>query len=530
MKNLFLFLALLLSVNAYSQATLIKDINVGTGGAFEDYISNFVGYGNAIYFVAKDVTTGFELWKSDGTATGTVRVKDINAGAADSKPRNLVVANNKLFFTAETAAEGRELWATDGTEAGTKIVKNILSGTGSGIREETKLVVYNNQVYFSANDGTGAELWKSDGTDAGTTIVKDINFGTPENLVVFQNKLFFFLSADMYSTDGTVAGTVKIKNLSSSPSLLHVGTPYAYNNKLYLSVGLDGYYSAEPWVSDGTDAGTKLLKDLVPGAANGSSPENFYGFKNFVYIDGTGFWRTDGTEARTVRLVPYPSRSGQGERLTFANDGNKMYFAAFTQANGFGKDLWVTDSSGLGTKVVLYINGEVLGSDPAWFTSANGKVYFTAGNFDNGRELWVTDGTPLGTKIVAEIVRGWDGGNPQNTIFWNGNLYFAATTAANGTELWKFALPTATTDLIASKDLFRVAQNPVNQSIAIDWTNNDNQILTLTNAVGQVVTTHKTEDKTGSWRFNSSELANGFYILKGQTSAAYQVEKIVVQH
>jgi trimeric autotransporter adhesin len=534
MKNLFLFIALLFTANASAQATIIKDINAGTSGAFEDYIYEFAGYGNAIYFVAKDATTGFELWKSDGTAAGTIRVKDINAGTLDSKPRNLVVANNKLFFTAQTAAEGRELWVTDGTDAGTKIVKNILAGTGSSIQEDTKLVVFNNQVYFEANDGTtGSELWKSDGTDAGTTIVKDINAGSSSNyarnLVVFQNKLFFFSFTEMYSTDGTAAGTVKIKTFSSTST--YIAAPYVHNSKLYLSVGLQGYYSAEPWISDGTDVGTKLLKDIIPGAADGSSPENFIGFKGLVLIDVDGIWFTTGTESGTARFLSTPMRLYQNERLTFANDGNKLYFTALSDASSFwGKDLWVLDGTTGERRVVKYINGTVLGSKPEWLTLANGKAYFTAENFDNGRELWVSDGTEFGTRLAADIVAGRDGGNPQNTIFWNGNLYFAATTAANGTELWKFAVPTATTDLIASKDLFKIAQNPVNQSIAIDWTNSENQILTLTNAVGQVVATHKTADKTGSWRFNTSELPNGLYILKGQTSAAYQVEKIVVQH
>ncbi len=534
MKYLIFSIALLLSANAAAQSSLIKDINVGANSAFEQYIYEFAGFGNAIYFVAKDATFGFELWKSDGTSAETVRVKDINAGAADSKPRSLVVANNKLFFTAQTAAEGRELWVTDGTEVGTKIVKNIRAGASSGITsEEDKLIAYNNAVYFTADNGTlGGELWKSDGTDAGTVLVKDLDVGAGSayiaSMVVFQNKLFFFADSQMYSTDGTAAGTVKIKSFSTYPSF-YSGAACAYNNKLYLSIGYTGYYSSEPWVSDGTDAGTKQLKDITAGAPNGSAPENFYGFKNHVYFDSEFFWRTDGTEAGTTQFLPYSVRLYQRETLTFVNDGNKMYFAAQSQTGGFSKDIWVTDGTTAGTKVIKFINSDLFGSKPDWLTLANGKCYFSAENSAFGRELWVSDGTTLGTKLASDIVVGGSG-NPENTIFWKGNLYFVATTAANGKELWKYVVPTATADLVATKDLFRLAQNPVNQLIAIELGPTENQNFTLTNAVGQVVATHKIEGNSGSWRLNTSALPSGLYLLKSETNAAYQVEKIVIQH
>jgi ELWxxDGT repeat protein len=535
MKNFILLMALLFAANAQAQSSLIKDINAGTSDAFEQYIYDFVGYGNSIYFVAKDLTSGFELWKSDGTSAGTIRVKDINSGTADSKPRSLVVANNKLFFTAQTAAEGRELWVTDGTEAGTKLVKNIGAGAANGAGlEDNQLVVYNNNVYFTANNGTlGYELWKSDGTDAGTVIVKDLSVGSDNtfiaSMVVFQNKLFFFADSEMYSTDGTAAGTVKIKSFATYPSF-YSGATLVYNNKLYLSIGYTGYYSSEPWISDGTDAGTKQLKDIVAGASEGSVPENFYGFKNHVYMDTRSFWRTDGTEAGTVEFSPNSVRLYQQERINFVNDGTKMYFAATSQPGSFSKDIWVTDGTVAGTKVIKYINSTFFGSKPDGLVLANGKCYFSAENSTYGRELWVTDGTDAGTKLASDVVAGNTSSNPENNIFWNGNIYFVATTAANGKELWKFAVTTATTDLTATKDLFKTAQNPVNQSITIEWINAPSQILTLTNAVGQVVATHKTKDNSGVWQFNSTDLPDGLYLLKSETNAAYQVEKIVVQH
>ena len=130
-------------------------------------------FDNAVFFSAFDRTSGFELWKSDGTEAGTVRVKDINPGASGSIPGGFTVFNNALYFSAFDATSGFELWRSDGTEAGTVRVKDINPGPGGS--SPFGFTISNNALYFSADDGTnGFELWKSDGTEPGTVRVNDI--------------------------------------------------------------------------------------------------------------------------------------------------------------------------------------------------------------------------------------------------------------------------------------------------------------------------------------------------------------------
>jgi ELWxxDGT repeat protein len=98
------------------------------------------------------------LWKSDGTTSGTVMVKDINSGSGSSYPNYLTAVGNTLYFKATDGTYGEELWKSDGTASGTVMVKDIRSGSGSS--SPSYLTAVGNTLYFQANDGTdGEELY-----------------------------------------------------------------------------------------------------------------------------------------------------------------------------------------------------------------------------------------------------------------------------------------------------------------------------------------------------------------------------------
>src|SRR5262249_56133663 len=104
------------------------------GGRGEEMVLGWVGLSDvngSVFFSADDGTQGRELWKSDGTAAGTVLVKDIYSGNASSSPQNLTNVNGTLFFIATDGVTGAELWKSDGTAAGTALVKDIYSGNAS---------------------------------------------------------------------------------------------------------------------------------------------------------------------------------------------------------------------------------------------------------------------------------------------------------------------------------------------------------------------------------------------------------------
>ena len=81
--------------------------------------------GNRLFFNANDFVARRELWVSDGTEMGTMRVLDINTIGAGSELANPVDVNDTLFFAADDEVSGAELWKSDGTFTGTVRVKDI---------------------------------------------------------------------------------------------------------------------------------------------------------------------------------------------------------------------------------------------------------------------------------------------------------------------------------------------------------------------------------------------------------------------
>jgi ELWxxDGT repeat protein len=417
--------------------TLVKDINPGSASSNTIGEYNLAPLGNQLIFAAKGNANGIELWKTDGTAAGTVPVKDINPGIPDSKPTYLWPAGNVLLFTAETAANGREVWRTDGTEAGTFLLKDIFTGPfgsteieifpGYTITIMSGFHVFNQKAYFIASDGINkGNLYVTDGTAANTTLVK------------------------------TLVGPA---NLSSILLINSINYP----DKFFFSV-TDGMSRSELWQSDGTTAGTNVFKSfhfsdehifplLFKNYRGGNGADVLYQGNTFFFTaaseaDGNELWKSDGTPGGTVMVknIGPGAASGIGEILSYQYTTSGLYFAANNGTQGV--ELWQSNGTAEGTIMVQDIRTGALPSNPQLMLLNNGKVFFGAndGEFPFDTDLFVLNGnfTPLPAALASfSVVKtGADASINWETITEANTSHFTierssdgATFNAIGTEL-----------------------------------------------------------------------------------------------
>jgi ELWxxDGT repeat protein len=116
------------------------------------------------------------------------------------------------------------VYITDGTSSGTTLVKDIYPGALSS--SPADFAVLNGYMYFTAATAAeGRELWRTDGTTANTTLVKDIYPGIEssngeDNYELFSNGSYLLFAAnttanglELWKSDGTTAGTVLLKDI-----------------------------------------------------------------------------------------------------------------------------------------------------------------------------------------------------------------------------------------------------------------------------------------------------------------------------
>lgn len=229
-------------------------------------VNEMVSMDDTIYLLLAGV--GTDLWKSDGTPDGTVKVADFHYAS------QLTVAGNRLYLIDQpdfVSAE-EELYSTDGTFAGTAIVKNI---NGASSANPENLFAFQEQLAFTAFDAaSGKEVWITDGTEEGTRILKEINPGPGSSVssplfTILDGALYFPAyspehGSELWKTDGTTEGTVMLKDIVPGPESSKPSALSRTGGKLYFSA-YTPEHGYEVWSTDGTAEGTGLVVDVLPG-------------------------------------------------------------------------------------------------------------------------------------------------------------------------------------------------------------------------------------------------------------------------
>ncbi len=119
--------------------------------------SELTNVNGKLYFTAIDSINDGELWASDGTAAGTLRVKNISL-TSSSFPINLTNVNGLLYFAADDSVNGNELYRSDGTALGTKRIASFVPGFFGG--NPKNITTMGTNVFLSAEDDIhGRELF-----------------------------------------------------------------------------------------------------------------------------------------------------------------------------------------------------------------------------------------------------------------------------------------------------------------------------------------------------------------------------------
>ncbi|MFE8598800.1 ELWxxDGT repeat protein [Archangium violaceum] len=247
-------------------------------------------------------------------------------------------------------------------------------------------------------------------------------------------------------SDGTPGGTRLLKDINPGPGSSFIVSDVDFNSAVvggdFFFPATDGLIGAELWTSDGTEEGTRLVKDINPGPGSSfpSLLSSAGGGKLFFRandgVHGDEPWVSDGTAEDTFLFKDIKSGpESSGASLGPVRVGGKFFFNADDGIHG--GEPWVSDGTPRRTRLLKDINPGSEGSLATGFTPVRGGVVFIATDPAHGNELWVSDGTEEGTMLLADIRSGPGSSFPFGPFpASGGRAYFHADDGINGRELW----------------------------------------------------------------------------------------------
>jgi ELWxxDGT repeat protein len=286
---------------------------------------------NILFFVATNATSGRELWKTDGTAAGTVLVKDItpngNSFDYESVGTFFQVMNNILYFTPG----GSAVWRSDGTSAGTYKICDVTYGNSGPVKmlgaAGGKLFLY---TIVSDSPHYYFALYTSTGQVAAPLLIKflaNYNFyGYP--VAGAGDAMYFSMEGlehgELWRSDGTFTGTKRVKNINPDGND-EVFQITSYNNKIYFG-GKPSVNAVALFQSDGTASGTTVVRNIGPGSLQVSGSKMFF--------DANDPWISNGTTAGTKKLSAYAVPDLVVVSTDYVTSGSKVYFRAHSPTDG----------------------------------------------------------------------------------------------------------------------------------------------------------------------------------------------------
>ena len=301
-------------------------------------------------------------------------------------------------------------------------------------RPQPGLYAVGSTVFFTAyDDDHGPRLWKSDGTVEGTVPLLGLSVGGLREAASFHGRFFFVTRSaageeGLWASDGTPAGTVLVKEVGADQEAVQSSLMKETAGRLWFFAA-DEEHGLELWSSDGTAGGTALAVELAPGFDSFRSLSMAVANGRLFFGGGaageSGLWVSDGTAAGTERIGPAPiDRDFFHDKAPAVLEGVLFYPA-------IDGTLWRSDGTAAGTRAMQDQDG---GAVTGQFLQVLGdRLYFTRAIPE--RQLWVSDGTDAGTRRVQ-------GAPPAGILVRAGQrLFFPSEDPIAGSELWALSPP-----------------------------------------------------------------------------------------
>ena len=398
-----------------------------------------------------------KLWVSDGTEAGTkslesqmvaAKVTDFDLERGPDGQQSLDI-DGVLYFFGSYDNSTDEIFKTNGTTV-TKVTTG-LDAWETMYYIDGMIYAGDNEGFFQVNPTTGVfdEIYPEfDCDDFGFTQVQKVGgkilfIGDGNNC---DNDRLFSWDPSTPNVD-PVAFTASIGGLGSTGTgdddymEDEEDSHTMFNGEMYFTAegnnaGSDIGY--ELFKTDGTQAGTVLVKDLNVGGDNSYAPSDNYmlpvviGDEMFFADDSGDMWKTDGTTAGTVKTIDDSSLQSAGDYI----DGRTLVFngkiiTSFYN-NTIGDALYSTDGTVAGTTLIVDTNPTTGYSLCASYCTSlvtfDDHVFFIAFD-DMSNNVWVTDGTSAGTSQVTLFEGAYPVGNQmdESLVVAGDNLFFGVS-------------------------------------------------------------------------------------------------------
>lgn len=523
---------------------LFTDSNKYVYGAGD--LKHFARMNGLLYFVGTDEAYNDELWVTDGTQQGTHKVKEINPNGGAHIGDLRVVGNKLMFFANETTTalsptDDYDLYVSDGTASGT-IKTADLNQPFNNLLADQSAGVANGKLVFCTN----TDVIASDGTIAGTKSLASINIssytGANNGYCEMNGNVYFLVNNDIWKSDGTVSGTVPVKQVADSATnqwpFTFAGPIKAFNGRLYISATTANWMT-DLYTFDGTATGavTKVL-DLPNVNTSAGGMTICGGALWFTAYDtlGTGLYKISSSGGSPQRIADMPNMASFGtDKIFYPND-------TYT---GFNVIDAVTNNRSTVSKTGLSFSGTGFSGFGAAVMQMGDKLIFTAYDSASGQQVMcISDGTDAGTRIVmpagVTVQHPFDYQPSCGIIdvfdftYYDNKIVVPANFNNAGRELW-FYEESGLVNGIKETDQNTVSlyPNPTADMVTIDLGQDKDlsadmsvQVLDMN---GRIAIQRRMEQNKAE--LSTADLANGSYIaLVNKGSETIARRKLVVAH